>query len=374
MAETGSGAEDCYRQGCSRRTDVSESSVNKGERGMIYDRLGACGLKVSEICMGTMTFGKSTDETDAKRMVDMAWDAGINFFDTADAYGGGRAEEMLGTALSSRRKDAVVATKVFNPTGSGINDSGGSRAHIINAIEHSLRRLKTDFIDVYYVHHLDVETPVEETLRTLDDLVRSGKIRYIACSNYPAWRLCDAIWTSHVHGLERFVCYQAHYNLVVRDIEQELVPLCLDKGLGILSWSPLAGGFLTGKYEPGMRKVAGTRSEEGWVWHDAHFPQSADDTLATVLTVADETGKSPAQVSLRWVAEQEGVASVVVGARTPEQFADNLGAAGWTLPDDARRRLSEISRPQERYPATIERRMPNRRAAAVAMPRQTSEG
>ena len=335
---------------------------------MTYNRLGSCGAKVSEICLGTMTFGRSTDEVNAKRMIDMAWDAGINFFDTADAYAGGRSEEILGTALASRRKDAFVATKFFNPIGSGVNDSGGSRIHVMNAVEESLRRLKTDFIDVYYIHHLDIETTIEETLRALDDLVRSGKVRYVACSNYSAWRLCDAMWVSRLHGLERFVCYQAHYNLVVRDIEQELVPLCLDKRLGIVAWSPLAGGFLSGKYRPGMRKATGSRSEERWVWHDALFPPSADDTLAVVLSVSEEIGRSPAQVSLRWVAEQDAVASVIVGARTPEQLADNLGAAGWTLPNAAHRRLSDVSRLPERYPATMENTMPERRARAVNMP------
>ncbi len=335
---------------------------------MNYNRLGISGLKVSEICLGTMTFGQSTDEEQAKKMVNLAWDAGVNFFDTADTYGGGRSEEILGAGLSVRRRDAIIATKFFNPTGTGVNDSGASRAHILNAVEQSLKRLRTDYIDVYYVHHLDIETTAEEILRTLDDLVRHGKVRYIACSNYPAWRLCDAIWISHSQNLERFVCYQAQYNLVVRDIDVEIMPLCREKGIGIVAWSPLAGGFLSGKYQPGERSAPGTRSEQGWVWFERLFPQSADATIETLISTAAAIGRTPAQLALRWIAQRPGVASVVVGARTVEQLVDNLGAAGWSLPSDAQQRLTEVSQLPERYPAMLENRMIQRRAAAVRMP------
>ncbi len=337
---------------------------------MRYTRLGFTGLKVSEICLGTMTFGQATDETDAQKMVDRAWDEGINFFDTADTYGGGRSEQILGAALGARRKDAVVATKFFNPTGTGINQSGVSRAHILDAIDASLARLRTDYVDVYYVHHLDIETTTEEMLRALDDLVRCGKVRYIACSNYPAWRLCDAIWISRSQNLERFACYQAQYSLVVRDIEQELVPLCVDKGLGIVAWSPLAGGFLSGKYKPGSRTAPGARSEKGWVWPEKLFPPTADQTVEKLLKVSAEIDRTPAQVALRWAAEQSGVASVIVGARTLDQLADNLGAAGWTLPETVEKDLSTVSRLPDRYPASLENSMVERRAAAVRMPPQ----
>ena len=193
---------------------------------MQYRNLGRSGLKVSEICLGTMTFGHSTDEAEAAAIMDAAFDAGVNFFDTANTYAKGRSEEILGELLKGRRHEAVIATKCFNPTGDGPNDSGSSRQHIMRAVEDSLRRLQTDYIDVYYLHHTDVETPLDETLRALDDLVRDGKVRYIACSNYEAWRLLESIWISDTKGLERFTAYQPQYNLVVRDIEAEIVPVC----------------------------------------------------------------------------------------------------------------------------------------------------
>ncbi|MFN2130296.1 MAG: aldo/keto reductase, partial [Anaerolineae bacterium] len=268
---------------------------------MEYRRLGRSGLRVSEICLGTMSFGTLIDEKQSQEIVDLAFEAGINFFDTADGYGKGRAEEILGKALQGRRQEAVVATKFFNPMGPGPNDSGMSRVHIMNAIEDSLRRLQMDHVDIYYIHHTDVQTPMEEMLRTLDDLVHQGKVRYIACSNYAAWRLCEALAISEANGLARFECYQPQYSLVVRDIEQELVPLCEYKGLGIVAWGPLASGYLTGKYRPGQRKVPGTRSESGWAWHERFFASNADETLAALLAVAVDLNKTPAQVALRWV-------------------------------------------------------------------------
>ena len=229
---------------------------------MGYRRMGRTGLKVSEFCLGTMTFGHSTDETEAKKMVDLCFDAGVNFFDTADGYSSGQSEIVLGKALKGRRKGAVVATKFFNPMGPGPNDSGMSRVHIMQAIEDSLTRLQMDYVDLYYMHHVDVETPMEEMLSALDDLVHQGKVRYIACSNYQAWRLATALGISTSESLARFECYQPQYSLVVRDIEQELIPLCQYHGLGVAVWAPLAGGFLSGKYAPGERSVEGTRSAE----------------------------------------------------------------------------------------------------------------
>ncbi len=214
---------------------------------MEYRRLGGSGLKVSEICLGTMTFGHGTEAAEAERIVHASLDAGVNFFDTADGYSGGVSETMLGRALGSRRRDTVIATKVFNAMGSGPNDLGMSRVHIMNAVEDSLRRLGTDYIDLYYIHHVDVQTPLEEMLRAFDDLVRQGKVRYTACSNYEAWRLMEAVWLSDSKGLARFAAYQPQYSLVVRDIEEELVPACALKGLGMVVWSPLAGGYLVGQ-------------------------------------------------------------------------------------------------------------------------------
>ena len=223
---------------------------------MQYINLGQAGLKVSRICLGTMTYGTPKwrewvlSEDESRPFIKQALEMGINFFDTADGYSKGRSEEILGQALKGRRREAVVATKFFNPMGPGPNDSGMSRVHIMNAIEDSLRRLQMDHVDIYYIHHVDVQTPLEEMLRALDDLVHQGKVRYIACSNYQAWRLCEALWTSDANNLARFECYQPQYSLVVRDIEQELVPLCLEKGLGIVAWGPMGSGFLAGKYRP----------------------------------------------------------------------------------------------------------------------------
>ena len=337
---------------------------------MEFRRVGRSGLKVSELCLGTMTFGVSVDEAEAKRIVDLACDTGINFFDTADVYAGGQSELLLGRALKGRRREAVVATKFFNPMGSGPNDSGWSRVHVMNAIEDSLRRLQMDYVDIYYVHHVDVQTPLEEVVRALDDLVHQGKVRYAACSNFQAWRLCDALWTSEHNGLARFECYQPQYSLVVRDIEQELVPLCLDKGLGIVPWGPLAGGFLTGKYRPGQRTVAGTRSEQHWGWMPHFFAPNADQTLATLVDVARELGRSPAQVGLRWVLERPAVCAAISGVRTAEQLQDNLGATGWRLEGELLDRLNAASALPDRYPESFEKAMPERRAKAVQIPFQ----
>ena len=335
---------------------------------MEYRRMGRSGLKVSEICLGTMTFGHSVDEGEAKRIVDLALDAGVNFFDTANTYAEGRSEVLLGKALKGRRQDVVLATKFFNPTGPGPNDSGMSRVYIFNAIEASLRRLQTDHVDLYYIHHVDVQTPLEEMLRALDDLVHQGKVRYIACSNYEAWRLSEALWISETVGLARFECYQPQYSLVVRDIEEELIPLCQRKGLGVAVWSPLAGGFLTGKYKPGQRELPGTRSEEGWVFPRRYLAANADETLPVLLDVAQELGHTPAQVAVRWVVEQPAITSAIVGARTAEQLRDSLGAAQWRLDGDALKRLDEVSRLPARYPKSMETPMKERRDKAVEMP------
>jgi aryl-alcohol dehydrogenase-like predicted oxidoreductase len=332
---------------------------------MEYRTLGRCGLKVAELCLGTMTFGHSTDQAEARRMVDLALDAGVNFFDTANTYGGSQSEVFLGQALQGRRREAVVATKFFNPTGPGPNDSGMSRVHIMNAIEDGLERLQMDYVDVYYIHHVDIQTPLEEMLRALDDLVHQGKVRYIGCSNYEAWRLSEALWISETQNLARFVCYQPQYSLVVRDIEYELLPLCQFKGLGVVAWSPLAGGFLSGKYQPGQRALPGTRSEEGWVYPQRYFATNADETLQVLLDVSRNLGHSPAQVALRWVLEQPAITAAIVGARHVDQLRDNLQAAQWRLPVEARQRLNDVSRPPDRYPQVLERTMHERRNQAI---------
>lgn len=335
---------------------------------MEYRRVGRSGLKVSEICLGTMTFGHGTDKAEAKRIVDLSLDAGVNFFDTANGYSNGESEIMLGEIIKDRRQDVVIATKVFNPMGPGPNDSGMSRAHIMRAIEDSLRRLQTDYIDIYYIHHVDTQTPLEEMLRAFDDLVHHGKVRYIACSNYEAWRLMEALWISDTKNLARFECYQPQYSLVVRDIEEEIIPVCQLKGVGVVVWSPLAGGFLTGKYKPGQNKVAGSRSEEGWAYPERYFAPNADETLSVLLEVAEQLDRTPAQVATRWVLEQPAITSAIIGARTLAQAEDNLRAAGWQLPQEALQRLNEVSAQPARYPRSMEANMHERRNNAVKMP------
>jgi aryl-alcohol dehydrogenase-like predicted oxidoreductase len=315
-----------------------------------------------------MTFGQSADLAESKRMVDLSLAAGVNFFDVADGYAGGKSEEILGQALNGRRREVIVATKFFNPMGSGPNDSGMSRVHIMQAIEDSLRRLQMDYVDIYYIHHVDVQTPLEEMLRALDDLVRQGKVRYIACSNYEAWRLSEALWLSDSQHLARFELYQPQYSLVVRDIEQEVLPLCQYKGLGVAVWSPLAGGFLAGKYKPGQLVAEGTRSAEGWAYPSRYFAANAAETLQVLLDVAAELGHSPAQVALRWVLAQPGITSAIVGARSAAQLEDSLKAGSWRLSGEPLARLNKVSHLPERYPWSMEKMMQARRDDAVKMP------
>jgi aryl-alcohol dehydrogenase-like predicted oxidoreductase len=237
----------------------------------------------------------------------------------------------------------------------------------MQGIEDSLRRLQMDYVDIYYIHHVDIQTPLEEMLRALDDLVHQGKVRYIACSNYETWRLMEALWISDMKNLARFECYQPQYSLVVRDIEQEIIPVCQVKGLGVVVWSPLAGGFLSGKYKPGQRAVVGSRSEENWAYPQRYFAANADKTLVALLETAKELGRSPAQVAIRWVLEQPAITSAIVGARTAEQLRENLGAAGWRLPDEALERLNTVSHLPDRYPTSMEKNMHERRDNAVKM-------
>lgn len=330
-----------------------------------YRNLGASGLKVSEICLGTMTFGRDTDEREAQRIVEVALDAGVNFFDTANSYIRGASERLLGRALKGKRDRAVVASKFFNPVGSGPNDSGTSRVHIMQAVEQSLKRLQTDHVDIYYAHHVDVRTPLEEMLRAVDDLIRQGKVRYIGCCNYEAWRLVDALWTSETKNLASFQCYQGQYSLVVRDIEQALIPACTHKGLGVVAWAPLAGGFLTGKYQPGQRKLEGTRSSDAWAYPEPFFAASADQTVEALLGAARDSGHSAAQTALRWVLDQPAVTATIVGARTADQLQDNLGASGWHLDSETLATLDQVSRLPPRYPESMERFAERRRAKAV---------
>ncbi len=335
---------------------------------MDYRNLGRAGLKVSEICLGTMTFGNGADQDGATAMVNAALESGVNFFDTANSYVGGVSETMLGVALKGRRQDAIIASKFFNPMGHRPNDSGMSRLHIRQQIEGSLKRLQTDYIDVYYIHHVDHQTPLEEMLRALDDLQRQGKILYTACSNFETWRLMEALWLSETKGWAGFSAYQPQYSLVVRDIDEEIVPACELKGLGLVAWSPLAGGYLAGKYTPGSLKVQGTRSAEGWGFNSRFFAPNHGEILQTLLDVSKEVGRSPAQVALRWVMDQPFMTSAIVGARHVEQLRETLAAGGWRLPAGALEKLDKVSKQPHRYPRAFEDPMPERRNSAVKMP------
>src|ERR1044071_6950696 len=310
---------------------------------MDYRNLGRAGLKVSEICLGTMTFGNGADQAGASRMVDTALAAGVNFFDTANSYVGGTSEAMLGEALKGKRHEAVIASKVFYPMGHRPNDSGMSRLHIKQQIEGVLKRLQTDYVDIFFIHHVDHATPLEEMLRAFDDLVRDGKVLYTACSPRP----------------------QPQYSLVVRDIDEEIVPALELKGLGCVAWSPLGGGYLTGKYTPGSLKVQGSRSAEGWGFQSRFFAPNHAEILQTLLDVAKEIGKSPAQTALLWVMDRPFMTSAIVGARNAEQLGETLTAGGWRLPEEAEEKLSKVSARPWRYPRAFEEPMPERRASRV---------
>jgi len=323
---------------------------------MEYRYLGRSGLKVSTLTMGTMTFGGTekvgnTDQADATRQIDMCLDAGINLLDTANVYNAGVSEEMIGVALAEngRRQKTLVATKVRFKMGDGPNDVGLSRHHIIEQCKASLKRLKTDVIDLYQVHEWDGMTPIEETMEALDTLVRHGHVRYIGCSNYSGWHISKALAAARERAGERFVSQQIHYTLHSREAEYELVPISQDQGLGILVWSPLAGGLLSGKYrrdggpESG-RHVGGFREPPVYDWNKLY------DIVDVIMTIADSRNVSGAQVSLAWLMGRPGVTSVIIGGRTEAQFKDNLAAADLVLTAEERSRLDAVSRPPLLYP------------------------
>lgn len=302
---------------------------------MRYRKLGRTGLKVSVMCLGTMLFGDQVDEETARAIVDTCWEAGVNFFDTADVYVQGRSEEVVGRLLKGRRREAIIATKVQGTMGPGPNDRGLSRGHVMQAVEASLRRLQTDYIDLYQTHWPDYDTPLEETLRALDDLVRQGKVRYIGCSNYPAWYLCKSLWISDVRNLARFDCAQPRYNLLDRAIEEELLPLCAEEGIGVIPYNPLAGGFLTGKYRRGEPPPEGTRfgrRKDLYVpryWHDPNF-----DAVEKLVDAAQQHGKTPAQLALAWLLHNPVITAPIVGASRPSQLEETLQAVDMTLSEE----------------------------------------
>ncbi|HEY7075299.1 MAG TPA: aldo/keto reductase [Solirubrobacteraceae bacterium] len=327
---------------------------------MEYRQLGSCGLRLSTLTLGTMTFGGrgafasvgSTDVAGAARQIDMCLDRGVNCVDTANVYSDGQSEEIVGEVLAEagRRDRVVLATKARMPMGEGPNDAGLSRHHLIRECENSLRRLRTDHIDLYQVHEWDGQTPLEETLEALDTLVRSGKVRYVGASNYAGWQLMKALAVADRLNVQRFVGHQIYYSLQARDAEYELVPLALDQGLGILVWSPLAGGLLSGKYRRGAQGPEGARQLTDWDEPPVRDQDALYDVVDALVEIADGHGVSAAQVALAWLRDRAGVTSVIVGARTDEQLADNLGAADLALAGDEVARLEELSRPPLIYP------------------------
>jgi aryl-alcohol dehydrogenase-like predicted oxidoreductase len=325
---------------------------------MEYRQLGRSGLRISTLTLGTMTFTggggnsplASTDLDGAKRQIGMALDAGVNLIDTADVYSAGVSEEIVGQAIKGKRDDLLLSSKVRMKTGDGPNDAGLSRHHIITGLEASLRRLDTDHIDIYHVHEWDGETPVEETLSTLDSLVKAGKIRYLAASNYSGWQLMKALAAADARGYERFVSEQIYYSLEARDAEYELVPLALDQGLGILVWSPLAGGLLSGKFRRDADQPEESRHLNGWSEPPVRNEDRLYDTIEVLVDVAKVHDVSPAQVALAWLLSKPGVTSLVIGARTDEQLADNLKSADLVLSHDERAALDQVSTPDLIYP------------------------
>jgi aryl-alcohol dehydrogenase-like predicted oxidoreductase len=326
---------------------------------MEYRQLGRSGLKVPVLSLGTGTFGGTTDffktwgntgTTEAKRLVDLCLEAGVNFFDTADIYDAGLAEEILGQAIKGRRDDLLIATKATFTMGSGPNDKGSSRYHLIRACEASLKRLGTDHIDLYFMHAFDALTPAEETLRALDDLVTSGKIRYIGASNFSGWQLMKSLATSEKYGLARYVVYQGYYSLVGREYEWELMPLGLDQGVGTMVWSPLGWGRLTGKIRRGQPLPEGRLSKGG----AQGGPQVENEYLYRVVDaldqVAEQTGKTIPQVALNWLLQRPGVVNLVIGARNEQQLKDNLGAVDWNLTPEQVALLDRASFKTPTYP------------------------
>jgi len=315
-------------------------------------RVGRSGLKVSRLCLGTMMFGGPADEAASLRIIDRAIEVGIDFLDSADVYQGGESERVTGKALKGRRDQIVLATKVCNPTGPGANDVGTSRRHILAGLEDSLERLATDYIDIYYLHRPDYETPIEESLAALDDCVRQGKVRYIGCSNYYSWQLCEAIWTSRLNRYAAFTCIQPLYNVLNRDIELELLPLCADYGVGVIPYSPLARGVLAGKYQPGAAHPEGSRAARGDKRiHETELREERIHAVFPVVEglrpVAEGKGATLTQFALAWVLANPIVSSAIIGPRTMEQLEDNLGALDITITPEDEKTVDRLNPPGE---------------------------
>jgi aryl-alcohol dehydrogenase-like predicted oxidoreductase len=334
---------------------------------MKYRVLADTGVFVSELCLGTMTFGGrgqiwevmgGLEQPAVDAIVGRALDGGINFVDTANVYSDGESEVLLGKALGARRHDVVLATKVRGRIGKGANEVGLSRLHIIAAVEASLKRLNTDYIDLYQIHRFDSMTNIDDTLRALDDLVRSGKVRYIGCSNLFAWQLMKALAISRSEGLQRFKCTQSYYSLAGRELEREMMPLLKDQGLGLLVWSPLAGGFLSGKFTRDNKDAAARRATFDFPPVDK---EKAYRIVDAMRKVADGHGVSVAQIALAWILAHDVVTSVIIGARKVEQLDDNLKSVDVALSSEELQALDEVSRLTLEYPAWMDALPPDRR-------------
>ncbi len=325
---------------------------------MEYRLLGNSGLKVSVLTMGTMTFGGrrvfamtgSTDAAGARRQIDMCLDAGVNLIDTANVYSWGLSEEICGQAVKGRRDKVLIATKARMPMSDDPNDTGASRHHIVAQCEASLRRLGTDYVDLYQIHQWDGQTPVEETMEALDTLVRAGKVRYIGASNYSGWHLMKALAAADRRGYQRFVSQQIHYTLEAREAEYELVPISLDQGLGILVWSPIAGGLLSGKIRRGKGATEGMRQFTEWGEPPIRDQGRLFDIIDALVKIADGRGVSAARIALAWLLGRPGVTSLVIGARTDAQLADNLKCVEIGLTREERATLDKVSQPPLLYP------------------------
>ena len=326
---------------------------------MEYRLLGRSGLKISTVTMGTMTFGgvgwaKTVGDLgvqEARRMVDICLDAGVNLIDTANVYSSGESENIIGEVLGGKRPDGVLlATKARFGMGDGPNDRGLSRYHLIRECEASLKRMKTDVIDLYQVHEWDGQTPLEETMEALDTLIKQGKVRYVGCSNYSGWHIMKALGVANEHKYQRFVSQQIHYTLEARDAEFELLPISLDQGLGVLVWSPLAGGLLSGKHRRNQAAPEGTRQFAGWTEPPIRDEDRLWNIVETLVSVAESRNVSAAQVALAWLLGRQAVTSVIIGGRTEAQFKDNLAAADLKLSAEERKRLDDVSLPQLLYP------------------------
>ncbi len=315
---------------------------------MDYRNFGIAGVKVSPICLGVAFRGRP-DIAIQRGTIERAIEAGVNFIDCANTYQGGDSERVLGEVIKNRRDQFVITTKVCEPINKGSNDPtvpndrGLSRFHIMREIEKSLSRLQTDYIDIYLLHHVDPTTPMEETLRALDDLVRQGKVRYVGCANFDAWQVCKGLWISDRRNLAPFICVQNHYNLLDRSPEREIVPFCRAEGLGMMTYSPLAIGLLTGRFRHGVAPPPDTPWGQGRMGFDEVMSPDADRVVETLIRIGTARGKTPAQVAIAWVLSHPEISAAMIGPDSPEQVEENLGGVGWELTDDERAALDEAS-------------------------------